>query len=50
MDQINGFMYGNMPGLEVCVGERIAWYVFGLSAEHHYFAITGQTVLFRDHR
>lgn len=26
-------MYGNLPGLEMCVGDRVVWYTFGLGSE-----------------
>ncbi len=30
---INGFIYGNLPGLEMNEGERVRWYLFGLGSE-----------------
>lgn len=30
---INGYIYGNLPGLEMNEGERVRWYLFGLGAE-----------------
>jgi FtsP/CotA-like multicopper oxidase with cupredoxin domain len=30
---INGFIYGNAPGLEMNQGERVRWYLFGLGSE-----------------
>lgn len=41
-DSINGYMYGNMPGLEVCEGEKVAWYFFSLNGELHSINIQGQ--------
>jgi len=34
---INGFIFGNTPGLEMNEGERVRWYLFGLGSEedHH---------------
>lgn len=26
-------MYGNLPGLEMCAGDRVVWYAFGLGTE-----------------
>ncbi|KAK3576332.1 hypothetical protein CHS0354_039739 [Potamilus streckersoni] len=26
---LNGYMFGTMPGLNMCVGQRVAWYVIG---------------------
>ncbi|KAJ7997531.1 hypothetical protein DPEC_G00229980 [Dallia pectoralis] len=33
MHAVNGFMYGNLGGLELCSGERVVWYTFGLGTE-----------------
>ncbi|KAF7665268.1 hypothetical protein LDENG_00142140 [Lucifuga dentata] len=33
MHAVNGFMYGNLPGLEMCSGDRVMWYTFGLGTE-----------------
>ncbi|XP_030009984.1 hephaestin-like protein 1 isoform X3 [Sphaeramia orbicularis] len=33
MHAVNGFMYGNLPGLEMCAGDRVRWYTFGLGTE-----------------
>ncbi|MDB6155929.1 MAG: Multicopper oxidase type 2 [Chthoniobacteraceae bacterium] len=30
---INGYIFGNLPGLEVNEGERVRWYLFGLGDE-----------------
>ena len=30
---INGYIYGNLPGLEMNEGERVRWYVFALGSE-----------------
>ena len=30
---INGYVFGNLPGLEVNEGERVRWYLFGLGSE-----------------
>lgn len=30
---INGRMYGNLEGLEMCAGDKVMWYTFGLGAE-----------------
>ena len=47
---INGYMYGNLPGLDVCAGERVAYYVFSLVAEIHAIEIRGQTFLYQNQR
>ncbi|XP_068600136.1 ferroxidase HEPHL1-like [Brachionichthys hirsutus] len=33
MHAVNGRMYGNLPGLEMCAGDRVMWYTFGLGTE-----------------
>lgn len=30
---INGYIFGNLPGLEMNEGERVRWYTFGLGSE-----------------
>ena len=33
MDSINGYIYGNLQGLEMQQGERVRWYVLGMGDE-----------------
>ncbi|XP_042355305.1 ferroxidase HEPHL1 [Plectropomus leopardus] len=33
MHAVNGLMYGNLRGLEMCAGDRVRWYTFGLGTE-----------------
>lgn len=33
MHSINGFVYGNLPGLEMNEGERVRWYELGMGTE-----------------
>ena len=33
---INGYIYGNLPGLEMNEGERVRWYLFGLGSEQDF--------------
>ncbi|XP_056296217.1 ferroxidase HEPHL1 [Pseudoliparis swirei] len=33
MHAVNGRMYGNLQGLEMCAGDRVSWYTFGLGTE-----------------
>uniref|UniRef100_A0A3B3HM20 Ceruloplasmin n=1 Tax=Oryzias latipes TaxID=8090 RepID=A0A3B3HM20_ORYLA len=33
MHAINGFMYGNLPGLNMCQGNRVNWYTIGFGNE-----------------
>ena len=47
---VPGYMYGNLPGLAVCASERVAWYIFSLSAELHPVNIQGQTLTVDGHR
>ncbi|KAM6963128.1 ceruloplasmin [Aplochiton taeniatus] len=33
MHAINGFVYGNLPGLSMCQGNRINWHLIGMGSE-----------------
>ncbi|KAG5284516.1 hypothetical protein AALO_G00027550 [Alosa alosa] len=33
MHGVNGFMYGNLPGLDLCQGDRVTWHLLGLGTE-----------------
>lgn len=33
MHGVNGLMYGNLPGLEMCQGDSVTWHLFGLGTE-----------------
>ncbi|XP_061096678.1 ceruloplasmin [Conger conger] len=33
MHSINGYVYGNLPGLTMCVGDKIHWHLFGMGNE-----------------
>ncbi|XP_030216836.1 hephaestin-like protein 1 isoform X2 [Gadus morhua] len=33
MHAVNGLVYGNLGGLELCQGEQVVWYIFGLGTE-----------------
>ncbi|KAM4546532.1 ferroxidase HEPHL1 [Fundulus diaphanus] len=33
MHAVNGRMYGNLPGLEMCAGDNVMWYTLGLGTE-----------------
>ncbi|XP_044077458.1 ferroxidase HEPHL1 [Siniperca chuatsi] len=33
MHAVNGLMYGNLLGLEMCAGDKVTWYTFGLGTE-----------------
>ncbi|XP_062998189.1 hephaestin [Elgaria multicarinata webbii] len=47
MHAINGFMFSNLPLLNVCKGETVSWHVLGLGSEAdvHHVAFQGNTVL-----
>ena len=44
---INGYIFGNLPGLELNEGERVRWYLFGLGSEKDFHTAHwhGQRVL-----
>ncbi|KAL0994973.1 hypothetical protein UPYG_G00130140 [Umbra pygmaea] len=52
MHAINGYMYGNLPGMELCQGHLVAWHLFGMGNEVdvHSAYFQGNTVLDRGHR
>lgn len=33
MHSINGYVYGNLPGLDMKVGDRVRWYMMGMGTE-----------------
>jgi len=33
---INGYIFGNLPGLEMIEGERVRWYLFGLGGQNDF--------------
>ncbi|XP_066096925.1 ceruloplasmin isoform X1 [Saccopteryx bilineata] len=47
MHSMNGFMYGNQPGLNMCKGDSITWYLFsaGNEADVHGIYFSGNTFL-----
>jgi hephaestin len=47
---INGFIYGNVPGLLMREGEHVTWYVFGGGEQAHTVHFHGQTVIQRTSR
>uniref|UniRef100_A0A8C1ULQ4 ferroxidase n=1 Tax=Cyprinus carpio TaxID=7962 RepID=A0A8C1ULQ4_CYPCA len=52
MHSINGYVYGNLPELEVCVGRPVSWHLFGIGNEVdiHSAYFHGHTLLDRMHR
>lgn len=46
MHSINGYVYGNLPGLDMTEGQRVRWYVMGIGTEvdlhtPHWHGLTG---------
>ncbi|KAL4232107.1 hypothetical protein ACF0H5_009683 [Mactra antiquata] len=50
MYHINGYVYGNLPNLDVCEGDDVALYIFSLANGIHSMQIYGQTFTIRNHR
>lgn len=49
---MNGFMYGNQPGLNMCQGDLVVWYLFsvGNEADVHGIYFSGNTYMSRGER
>ncbi|KAM6985179.1 hephaestin [Aplochiton taeniatus] len=47
MHSVNGFLYGNLAGLEICSGDRVVWYTFGLGTETDIHGVYFQGNTFR---
>ncbi|KAK1800490.1 hypothetical protein P4O66_005709, partial [Electrophorus voltai] len=52
MNAINGYMYGNLPEIELCQYQRVAWHLLGMGNEVdvHSVYFHGHTLLTRGHR
>ncbi|XP_070555895.1 hephaestin-like protein isoform X2 [Ptychodera flava] len=52
MYMINGYMFGNLPEIKVCSGDKVAWYVFGMGTEIdiHTIYFHGQNMIYDGHR
>ncbi|XP_014372908.1 hephaestin-like protein 1 [Alligator sinensis] len=52
MHAINGYIFGNLPILEMCAGESVSWHLFGMGNEidMHSTHFYGHTVTSRGHR
>ncbi|XP_063772022.1 ceruloplasmin-like isoform X2 [Pseudophryne corroboree] len=50
MHSINGYMYGNQPGLDMCTGDSIRWSMIGLGTEvdMHGIHFSGNTIQVHD--
>ena len=37
MDGVNGYLYGNLQGLNICLGDKVDWHImsFGTEADIH---------------
>lgn len=49
MHDINGFVYGNQPGLSMCVGDRVSWHIMS-GILMHSALFYGNTVTYNDKR
>lgn len=49
---LNGFLFGNFPEPEMCVGESVSWHLFGMGNEIdiHSIYFYGNTFVSRGHR
>lgn len=49
---INGYIYGNLPGLEMCADTSMSWHLFGMGSEIdiHAAYFYGHTFTSRDQR
>ncbi|XP_043913130.1 hephaestin [Protopterus annectens] len=52
MHAINGYLFGNLPGIEMCSGDHVSWHLFGIGNEVdiHTAFFHGQTLTIRNHR
>lgn len=49
---INGYMYGNLPGLTMCKGDKVSWHLSGLGSEAdiHGLYFEGNRFIYRQTR
>ncbi|KAL1022868.1 hypothetical protein UPYG_G00033520 [Umbra pygmaea] len=52
MHAINGYMYGNLPGLSMCKGDKVSWHLSGLGSEAdiHGLYFEGNRFIYRETR
>ncbi|XP_054984107.1 ceruloplasmin-like [Sorex araneus] len=52
MPSINGYMYGNLPNLTMCVGDRVRWFLVGMGGvtDTHPVYFHGQTLISQNQR
>jgi ceruloplasmin len=44
---INGRTFGTLKGLDMCLGDRVSWHMYGLGQrfDHHHFSFEGNNFL-----
>eukprot|EP00057_Strongylocentrotus_purpuratus_P023421 XP_011677895.1 PREDICTED: hephaestin-like protein [Strongylocentrotus purpuratus] len=52
MDSVNGYLYGALPGLEICQSDKVAWHIMGVGTEIdvHTVNFHGNVLELRNHR
>ncbi|XP_069746918.1 ferroxidase HEPHL1-like isoform X1 [Narcine bancroftii] len=52
MHSINGYLFGSLPGLNMCIGQSISWHLFSIGNEVdvHSAYFHGQTLIDRGHK
>ncbi|XP_063286765.1 ferroxidase HEPHL1 [Pelobates fuscus] len=52
MHAINGYLFGNLPGVDMCLGDSVSWHLFGIGNEVdiHSAYFYGHTVTNQGHR
>ncbi|XP_072258731.1 ferroxidase HEPHL1 isoform X1 [Pyxicephalus adspersus] len=52
MHAINGYLFGNLPGIDMCVGDSVSWHLFGIGNEVdiHSAYFYGHTLTNQGHR
>ncbi|XP_044875716.1 ferroxidase HEPHL1 [Mauremys mutica] len=52
MHAINGYIFGNLPTLEMCAGQSVSWYLIGMGSEIdiHSAYFYGHTIVNKGHR
>ncbi|KAH9487801.1 hephaestin-like 1 [Bulinus truncatus] len=46
---INGYTYGNLPGLDVCLNEHVVWYIMTVGSELNVHTVTFDGNTFTEH-
>lgn len=52
MHSINGYLFGNLQGIDACVGDKISWHLFSLGNEVdvHDVRFQGQSMIKKNRR